>query len=85
MHKEKKIHLSDYANLLMNKGIVTIKKSDIYEDFFNAPFVKQYLDRHGLENPTADVRCRRVPFLFNILEALGIINQSTSEIPISKV
>jgi hypothetical protein len=59
-----------------------IKKTDIYDDFFNAPFVKQYLDRHGLENPTAEVRCRRVPFLLNILEALGIINQTTREIEV---
>ena len=44
--------------------------------------VKQYLDRHGLENPTADVRCRRVPFLFNILEASGIINQTAREIEV---
>jgi superfamily II DNA or RNA helicase len=58
------------------------KKAEIYSDFFEAPFVKQYLDRHGLENPTEEVRRRRVPFLLNILEALGIINQSTSEIEV---
>ena len=60
----------------------SVKKSVIYDDFFNAPFVKQYLDRHGLENPTAEVRCRRVPFLLNILEASGIINQSAREIEV---
>jgi hypothetical protein len=59
-----------------------IKKIDIYEDFFEAPFVKQYLDRHGLDFPTKDVRCRRIPFLFNILESLGIINQTSNEIEI---
>lgn len=77
----------DAVNLLLKYLYVvqrktSIKKTDIYDDFFNAPFVKQYLDRHGLESPTAEVRCRRVPFLFNILEALGIINQKTSEIEV---
>ena len=42
--------------------------------------MRAYLDRYGLENPTEEVRKRRVPFLINILDALGIINQSTSEI-----
>jgi superfamily II DNA or RNA helicase len=77
----------DAVNLLLKylyavQRKASIKKTDIYDDFFNAPFVKQYLDRHGLENPTADVRCRRVPFLFNILEALGIINQTAREIDV---
>ncbi|GHU54671.1 hypothetical protein FACS189411_01720 [Bacteroidia bacterium] len=77
----------DAVNLLLKylyavQRKASIKKADIYDDFFNAPFVKQYLDRHGLENPTAEVRCRRVPFLFNVLEALGIINQATREIEV---
>ena len=77
----------DAVNLLLKYLYAThrktnIKKTDIYDDFFNVPFVKQYLDRHGLKNPTAEVRCRRVPFLFNILEALGIINQTTGEIEV---
>lgn len=59
-----------------------ITKTEIYNDFFEAPFVKQYLDRHGLDNPTADVRCRRIPFLLNILEALGIINQTSRKIEV---
>ena len=75
----------DAVNLLLKylytvQRKTNIKKTEIYDDFFNAPFVKQYLDRYGLENPTKDVRCRRVPFLFNILEALGIINQTAREI-----
>lgn len=59
-----------------------ITRSAIYDDFFNAPFVKAYLDRHGLEIPTEDVRIRRIPFLLNILDAVGIIEQSTKEIEI---
>ncbi|WP_066439972.1 DEAD/DEAH box helicase family protein [Chryseobacterium sp. CCH4-E10] len=61
---------------------IVISKSEIYDDFFEAPFVKSYLERHGLENPTEEVIKRRVPFLLNILEALGIINQGRSIIEI---
>ena len=61
---------------------INIKKADIYGDFFDAPFVKQYLDRYGLEKPTEDVSCRRIPFLLNILDALGIVNQTTREIEV---
>ncbi|MBK7476487.1 MAG: hypothetical protein IPI11_10940 [Haliscomenobacter sp.] len=61
---------------------VTITKAEVYADFFEAPFVKSYLERHGLENPTENVIVRRVPFLFNILESLGIINQGRSNIQV---
>jgi hypothetical protein len=61
---------------------VSITKAEIYADFFEAPFVKSYLERHGLENPTENVIVRRVPFLFNILESLGIINQGRSNIQV---
>jgi hypothetical protein len=59
-----------------------MRKSEIYNDFFEAPFVRAYLDRHGLESPTEEVRKRRIPFLINILDALGIVNQSASEIEV---
>jgi hypothetical protein len=77
----------DAVNLFLKylyiiQRIKTIKKAAIYEDFFNAPFVIDYLDRHGLDIPTEEVIRRRVPFLINILDSLGIINQSSSEIEI---
>jgi hypothetical protein len=61
---------------------VTITKAEVYADFFEAPFVKSYLERYGLESPTENVIVRRVPFLFNILESLGIINQGRSNIQV---
>lgn len=75
----------DAVNLLLKylyaiQRHAKIRKSEIYGDFFEAPFVKAYLDRHGLESPTEEVRKRRIPFIINILDALGIINQSSSEI-----
>lgn len=60
----------------------TITKAEIYADFFEAPFVKSYLERHGLENPPENVIVRRIPFLFNILEAIGIIKQRRSDIDV---
>ncbi|MBR8828401.1 MAG: DEAD/DEAH box helicase family protein [Gomphosphaeria aponina SAG 52.96 = DSM 107014] len=77
----------DAVNLLLKylyavQRVKSIKKSDIYDDFFEAPFVKAYLDRYGLENPTQEVRRRRIPFLLNILDSLGIINQGSSKIEV---
>jgi superfamily II DNA or RNA helicase len=72
--------LLKYLYSIQRKAVV--RKSEIYGDFFEAPFVRAYLDRHGLEIPTGEVIKRRVPFLFNILDALGIINQATSEITV---
>jgi len=59
-------------------------KQDVYADFFKAPFVKRFLDEHGLDDPTADVVCRRVPFLFNVLEAVGVIKQDARMITVLK-
>jgi hypothetical protein len=77
----------DAVNLLLKylysvQRKAKIRKSEIYDDFFKAPFVKAYLDRHGLEEPTEEVIKRRVPFLINILDALGIVDQSTSEVEV---
>jgi len=77
----------DAVNLLLKYFYIiqrtkSFNKSLVYNDFFEAPFVKEYLDRHGLESPTEEVRKRRVPFLINILDALGIINQSRSDIEV---
>src|SRR5690606_13524210 len=77
----------DAASLLLKylyaiQRKASVRKAEIYDDFFEAPFVRAYLDRHGLEQPTEKVRKRRVPFLLNILDALGIISQSASEITV---
>lgn len=79
----------DAVNLLLKYLYViqrksNIRKNEIYNDFFEAPFVRSYLDRHGLDMPTEEVRKRRIPFLFNVLDALDIINQSVGEITVLK-
>lgn len=62
----------------------TIAKQCVYSDFFKAPFVKCFLDEHGLDDPTDDVVCRRLPFLFNLLEATGVVEQDARSITILK-
>ncbi len=66
--------------LYKNHDKVTFIKSEVYNDFFEAPFVKSYLDRNGIDKPTDEVAKRRVPLLLNLLDALGIIRQGRSEI-----
>ena len=62
----------------------TVEKSEIYADFFAAPFVQQFLDEHGLDSPTETVICRRLPFLFNALEVVGVLKQGVGDITVEK-
>ena len=62
----------------------TVEKSEIYADFFAAPFVQQFLDEHGLDSPTETVVCRRLPFLFNALEVVGVLKQGVGDITVEK-
>lgn len=57
-----------------------ILRSEIYEQFFQAPFVKQYCDQEGIEETTLEAARRRCPFLLNVLEACDIIESERSEI-----
>ena len=59
-----------------------IQKSKIYEGFFNCPFVLRYCEVRGINPPTNEGAKHRIPFLFNILESLNIIEQKRSEITI---
>jgi superfamily II DNA or RNA helicase len=64
---------------------ITIQKSDIYKEFFQAPFVQQYCDREGIEEATEEASKRRCPFLLNVLDALGVISIETSAVMIQKL
>jgi hypothetical protein len=57
-----------------------IPRSEIYEQFFQAPFVKQYCDQEGIEETTLEAARRRCPFLLNILEACDIVESERSGI-----
>lgn len=60
----------------------TIQKASVYEDFFCCPFVLRYCEIKGIEVPTNEGAKHRIPFLFNILETLGIIEQRRSDITV---
>lgn len=66
--------------LYKNYNKISFTKNELYSDFFEAPFVKSYLDRNGIDKPTEEGAKRRVPLLLNLLEALGIIKQGRSDI-----
>lgn len=57
-----------------------LSKNKVYTDFFACPFVARYCEIKGIEVPTEEGAKHRIPFLFNILEALGIIEQRRSNI-----
>jgi superfamily II DNA or RNA helicase len=66
--------------LYKNHNNTSFTKNELYNDFFEAPFVKSYLDRNGIDKPSEEGAKRRVPLLLNLLEALGIIKQGRSDI-----
>jgi hypothetical protein len=66
--------------LYKNHNNTSFTKNELYNDFFEAPFVKSYLDRNGIDKPSEEGAKRRVPLLLNLLEALGIIKQGRSNI-----
>lgn len=66
-----------------NKNKKTFIRSDIYSNYFNTPFIKQYFDMNGIEQDSEEGAKRRLPFILNILEAFDIIkfiNRSNIEI-----
>ena len=64
---------------------ITIPRSEIYEQFFQAPFVKQYCDQEGIEETTLEAAKHRCPFLLNILDACDIIDAERSAVVVKKL
>jgi len=62
-----------------------VDRSEIYEQFFQAPFVKRFCEQEGIEEATIEASKRRCPFLLNILDACGIIEARRSEIEIKRL
>ncbi|GAB3366204.1 hypothetical protein GCM10027566_37540 [Arachidicoccus ginsenosidivorans] len=81
-----KIFLTMHAvGLLLNylyrvERKATIAKRSVYQNFFRTSFVANYCDQNGIEVATEIGAEHRCPFLFNILEATGIIKQERTEI-----
>jgi superfamily II DNA or RNA helicase len=59
-----------------------LSKNKVYTEFFACPFVTRYCEIKGIEVPTEEGARHRIPFLFNILETFGIIEQSRSGITV---
>ena len=62
-----------------------IYDTDLYEQFFEAPFVKQYCDQEGIEEATLSASQHRCPFLLNILDACGLIEAGRGSITVKKL
>lgn len=62
-----------------------IRRNEIYEQFFQTPFVKQFCDQEGIEKTTVEASRRRCPFLLNILDACDIIKATQSRIFVNKL
>jgi superfamily II DNA or RNA helicase len=61
----------------------TAEKSAIYEQFFQAPFVKRFCEQEGIEEATLEAARRRCPFLLNILAACGVLDSERSRVNIN--
>ncbi len=57
-----------------------VSKSSIYAGFFNSPEVAGYCDQNGIEGATEEGAKHRCPFLLNILETMGILNNERNDI-----
>lgn len=62
--------------------ISKLSKNKVYTEFFSCPFVSRYCEIKGIEVPTEEGARHRIPFLFNILETFGIIEQGRSDITV---
>jgi hypothetical protein len=54
----------------------TVTKADIYRRFFASPDVAEYCDQRGIEGATEEGARHRCPFLLNVLEAIGLLEQN---------
>ena len=63
----------------------TVSRQGIYEQFFDAPFVKRFCDQEGIETATIEASRRRCPFLLNILDACGIIRAERDTIHVQEL
>lgn len=62
-----------------------VDRNTIYDQFFQAPFVKQYCDQEGIDEATPEASRRRCPFLLNILAACDVIDTERSKVTVRKL
>ena len=63
----------------------TVRKSQIYTEFFSTPFVNRFCEQEGIEQATLEAARRRCPFLLNVLEACGAIRIEASAITVDQL
>ncbi|MGH1789808.1 DEAD/DEAH box helicase [Enterococcus faecalis] len=61
-----------------------ISKNNLYQTFFESPYVLSFIESNGLEIPSLEGGRRRVPFLNNLAESIGILEIKRSELIINK-
>ena len=57
-----------------------VNKSLIYKEFFRYPDVLEFCDLVGIDPASEEGAKHRCPFLLNILESIGFIEQGRSEV-----
>ncbi len=56
-----------------NKNKCEFVKSEVYSNYFNAPYIQHYFEMNGISLPTVEGAKHRLPFILSILDAFGII------------
>ena len=90
-HKNKKDKIRDIfldmqaVRLMLNylyriERQAIIPKSNIYNGFFNSQEVSRYCDQNGIDVATEEGAKHRCPFLLNILEAIGVLENSRNNV-----
>ncbi|MBU2859141.1 DEAD/DEAH box helicase [Acidithiobacillus ferrooxidans] len=62
-----------------------VERGTIYDQFFQAPFVRQFCDQEGIDEATPEASRRRCPFLLNILSACDVVDTERSKITVRKL
>ena len=57
-----------------------ISKNNLYENFFQSPYVLSFIESNGIEIPSLEGSRRRVPFLNNLAESIVILEIKRSEL-----
>jgi superfamily II DNA or RNA helicase len=66
-------HMLKYLfHINQNKQIFN-RNEDIYNRYFDTPFIKHYFEINGIKQDSSEGSKRRLPFILNILESLEII------------
>ena len=90
-HKNKKDKIRDIfldmqaVRLMLNylyriERQTIIPKLNIYNGFFNSQEVSRYCDQNGIDVATEEGAKHRCPFLLNILEAIGVLENSRNNV-----